>query len=181
MIDFPPLASLGRRIVIMGPTNAGKSTLAVALAKQLDVPALHVDLFRHQPGTNWVQRPTPEFHALHDQAITADEWVIDGNYTEVLPQRLARATGVIVIDDALWRRYCRYFLRTLGLKPRAGNLEGNRDSIKWEMIHWLWHTRHAAQRSRVKATEAGLPTVFTHDQDELNALYVAWDLTLPKA
>lgn len=176
MTDILPIVALGRRIVIMGPTNAGKSTLAVALAEKLGLPALHVDLFRHLPGTNWVQRPTVEFHALHDEAIAADEWVIDGNYSEVLPQRLARATGIIVLDDALWRRYWRYLLRTLGLRPRAGNLEGNKDSIKWEMLHWLWHTRNGGAASRVKAEATGLPTLFCHNRRELDALCTAWGL-----
>ena len=178
MSDFPPLADLGRRIMIMGPTNAGKSTLAVALAQRLGVPAFHVDRFRHLPGTDWQQRPTAEFHALHDAAILEPEWVMDGNYSEVLPQRIARATGIIVVDDNLLRRYWRYFRRTTN-GARAGALDGNRDSIKWEMIHWLWHTRRASERSRQKARKTGLPFVFTHDQRELNALYAAWGLSRP--
>lgn len=181
MPELRPLGSLGRRIVIMGPTNAGKSTLAVALAEKLGLPALHVDLFRHLPGTDWVQRPTEQFHALHDEAIMAEEWVIDGNYSEILPQRLDRATGIIVVDDVLWRRYWRYVLRTLGLRPRAGNLEGNRDSIKWEMLHWLWHTRNGGAASRAKAEATGLPTQFCHNRRELDALYAAWGLNLPSA
>ena len=178
MSDFPPLADLGRRIMIMGPTNAGKSTLAVALAQRLCVPAFHVDRFRHLPGTDWRQRPKADFHALHDAAIREPEWVMDGNYSEVLPQRIARATGIIVVDDSLLRRYWRYFRRTRS-GARAGALDGTRDSIKWSMIHWLWHTRNASERSRQKARETGLPLVFRHNERELNALYAAWGLSRP--
>ena len=52
-----PLEALGQRIMVCGPSNAGKSTLAVALARKLGATPFHVDLFRHQPDTNWVQRP----------------------------------------------------------------------------------------------------------------------------
>ena len=31
----------------------------------------------------------------------------------------------------------RYFYRTLFQRHRAGNLEGNKDSLKWEMIQWI--------------------------------------------
>jgi adenylate kinase family enzyme len=181
MNEFMPIEDMGRRIVIMGPTNAGKSTLAVALGDKLGVPALHIDLFRHLPNTDWVQRPDDEFAALHDAAITEPEWVMEGNYTRLMPQRLARATSIIVVDDHLWRRYWRYFRRTLSHRPRAGALEGNRDSIKWTMIHWLWHTRNAAQASQLRAAQSGLPHLFLGNQAELDALYRAWGLTSPSA
>lgn len=176
MAQLPPLASLGRRIMIMGPTNAGKSTLALALAQRMGVPAFHVDRFRHLPHTDWEQRPTAEFHAVHDAAILEPEWVMDGNYSEVLPQRIARATGIIVVDDTLLRRYWRYFRRTTS-RSRTGALDGNQDSIKWEMIRWLWRTRKASERSRKKALQTGLPVAFTRNQHELDALYTAWGLS----
>jgi adenylate kinase family enzyme len=34
-----PLESLGNRIVIFGPSNSGKSTLASALSQRLGIPA----------------------------------------------------------------------------------------------------------------------------------------------
>src|SRR5690606_1390856 len=95
MDDLPDLSTLGRRIMIVGPTNAGKSTLAVALGERLGIPALHVDLFRHTPNTDWVQRPDAEFEALHEAAIAEPEWVMDGNYSAIMPARLQRATGII--------------------------------------------------------------------------------------
>ncbi len=179
MHDFRPIDEMGRRIVVMGPTNSGKSTLAVALGNKLGIPALHIDLFRHLPNTDWEQRPDGAFADLHDAAIAGPEWVMEGNYTKLLPQRLARATSIIVVDDHLWRRYWRYLRRTLGQVPRAGALEGGKDSIKWDMIHWLWHTRNAARASEHRALQSGLPYLFLRDQEELQALYKAWDLTLP--
>ena len=56
-----PLAALGRRIMVTGPTNAGKSTLADALARKLGVPPIHLDRFSHLPGTDWQPRDTGEF------------------------------------------------------------------------------------------------------------------------
>lgn len=180
MDDLPELSALGRRIMIVGPTNAGKSTLAVAIGAKLGIPAAHVDLFRHAPRTDWVQRPDEEFEALHLAAIAEPEWVMDGNYSAIMPARLQRATGIISLDDALWRRYLRYFSRTLG-ERRAGALEGNRDSIKWAMIHWLWHTRQSGAKLRAMAKGTGLPVAVCRNERELDRLYRAWGLTLPLA
>ena len=180
MEEPPDIGVLGRRIMIVGPTNSGKSTLAVAIGERLGMPARHVDLFNHTPNTDWVPRPKAEFHALHAAAIAEPEWVMDGNYSDVLPARLQRATGIIAIDDLLARRYWRYFRRTLSQK-RAGALEGNRDSIKWHMIHWLWHTRRSGEKLRIMAENSGLPLVVCQNQQELDRLYRAWGLTLPLA
>ena len=176
MPDFPPLAAMGRRVIILGPTNAGKSTLAEALARRLGVPAIHLDRFRHLPGTDWQVRPDAEFHALHDEAIQGDGWVMDGNYSVLLAKRFARATGVIVLDDHVAWRTLRYFRRTLFQQRRAGGLPGNRDSIKWTMIHWLWKTRQGAGRYRQFAAESGRPVVQCHSLADVKALCRAWGL-----
>ena len=180
MDDLPELSTLGRRIMIVGPTNAGKSTLAVAIGDELGIPARHVDLFRHQPGTDWVQRPDEAFHDLHTAAIAEAEWVMDGNYSDIMTGRLSRASGIIALDDGLGRRYWRYFRRTLRQK-RAGGLEGNKDSIKWAMIEWLWKTRHSVDKYIEMAEATGLPLVICRNQRDLQALYRAWGLTLPSA
>lgn len=179
MTVFPSLSSLGNRIMIMGPTNAGKSTLAVAIANKRSIPAIHLDLFRHLPNTDWQMRSTTEFHDLHAEAIMSDAWVIDGNYSTIIPRRLDRATGIILIDDALWRRYWRYFRRTLGPYARFGALEGNKDSIKWEMLHWLWKTRNSVAKYRRISEQSGLPYIFVPNQRSLHALYKSWHLTRP--
>lgn len=176
MDAIPPLAALGRRIMILGPSNAGKSTLAVALGEKLGIPCHHIDSFRHLPHTDWEQRPAAQFHALHDAVVAEPEWILEGNYSEVMPQRLNRATSILVIDAPLLTRYRRYFVRTLFQKHRAGMLEGAQDSVKWVMVHWLWKSRRSARKYREMARRSGLPHVFTRTPAELDALYVAWGL-----
>ena len=181
MADIPPLAALGRRIMVLGLTNSGKSTLAVALSDRLGIPAIHLDQLQHRPNTNWEQRPEAEFAALHDAAILAPEWIVDGSYSRVMPQRLARATGIIVVTDSLVIRYRRYFARTLFQKVRAGALEGGQDRLNWKMLAWLWKTRHSIGKYQQLARNSGLPHVFASDKRELDALYAEWGLTRPWA
>jgi len=173
-----PLQSLGKRIVILGPSNAGKSTLAVALSKKLGLPPIHLDQLHHLPHTDWQTRAETEFAALHDAAILKDAWIIEGNYTRLMPQRLAHATDAILITSNHWRRFFRYLKRTLvNHADRAGHLAGAKDSIKWEMIHWiLIKTRDSGERYTRILAETNLPTVECHNAGDLKALYRDWGL-----
>jgi adenylate kinase family enzyme len=179
MNALPPLDQLGRRIMVLGLTNSGKSTLAQALSEKRTIPAIHLDQLRHQPGTNWEERPEQDFTVLHDAAITMPEWVVDGSYSKVMPQRLARATGIIVLTDNLVTRYRRYINRTLFQKQRVGGLEGGQDQLNWKMLHWLWHTRNSMAKYRQVAIDSGLPHVFVGNKAELDQLYAQWGLSWP--
>lgn len=121
----------------MGPSGSGKSTLANAIARQSGLPAVHLDQLRHLPNTDWVMRPDAEFAALHDAAIAAPAWVIDGNYARHLPQRLQRATGLILLELSTVVSLGRYFRRSWFERDRPGALAGGADSVKWAMIHHI--------------------------------------------
>eukprot|EP00873_Tetraselmis_striata_P030628 jgi/Tetstr1/450892/TSEL_037928.t1 len=162
--------------MVLGPTNSGKSTLTEALGLRLGVPTVHLDQLRHMPHTDWKQRPDAEFAALHDAAVAEPAWIMDGSYSALMPQRLARATGIIVLDESLAARTLRYLRRSLSRQRRAGGLEGCRDSVKWDMLAWLWKTRNKAEGTRQSAMRTGLPHVFCRNTTELKALYAAWHL-----
>lgn len=149
------LDELGSRICIMGPSNSGKSTLAQAIARARGLTAVHLDQLHHLPHTDWVPRPEHEFAVLHDAAIAGSAWVIEGNYSRLLPRRLARATGLILLDVATTISLYRYVRRCWFERARHGALEGGRDSVKLEMI------RHVAlaKRSNRRRYSAMLATV----------------------
>ncbi|MBZ9985492.1 AAA family ATPase [Mesorhizobium sp. BH1-1-5] len=131
------LSDLGDRICILGPSNSGKSTLANVITRKRGLEAVHLDQLFHRPNTDWEQRPRDEFIALHDIAIAGERWVMDGNYSVCMPQRLQRATGLILLDISTASSLLRYFRRTLFEKDRPGALQGGRDSVKWDMIHHI--------------------------------------------
>jgi len=174
---MPPLSDFGRRIMICGPSNSGKSTLAVAIGQKLGLPPIHLDLLRHLPNTDWVQRPDADFFRMHDEAILGDAWVMDGNYSTLVPQRLKRATGIILLGDNRWVSLWRYFRRTLLERDRAGNLDGVKDSIKWEMIHWIVVVSPGnLRRYRTELPATGLPFVEFLSMNELRRAYASWAL-----
>jgi len=178
MAEFPPLATLGQRIMICGPSNSGKSTLARAIGQQLGRQTVYLDLLYHQPHTNWVPRPREEFTALHEAAIAAENWVMEGNYFATVTQRLERATGIIMLGSEPWRGAARNLRRTLfETGHRAGQLEGNIDTLNWELFRFiLFEQPKKRQRDLNILRGSGLPMLQLEKMAELNRLYREWEL-----
>ena len=172
------ISDLGPRIMVCGPSNSGKSTLARAIGWKLDRPAIHMDLLYHLPNTNWEPRPKDEFVALHDAAIASESWVIDGNYFGTIAQRLARATGIVLLGSEPWRAAARNVRRTLfETRRRAGQLEGNIDKLNWGFFHFIiFEQPKKRERDRAILRGSGLPIVELASMRELRALYRDWDL-----
>ena len=168
------LDALGPRICILGPSNSGKSTLADAIARARGLTPVHLDLLHHTPNTDWQPRPHAEFLALHDEAIMGERWAMDGNYTICMPQRFARATGLILLDlptaNSLWR----YVRRCWFERNRIGALEGGQDSVKWVMIHHIaFRTRDNRKRYAALFDSLDMPKIRLMTPDALNRFYRA--------
>lgn len=89
-----------QRVLIIGSPGAGKSTLARALARTLNLPLFHLDQLKWQPG--WVELPDEQFRQRLGNVVAGDRWLIDGNYGGSLSIRLARADLVIWLDFPTW-------------------------------------------------------------------------------
>jgi adenylate kinase family enzyme len=177
-MEFMPLERLGQRIMVCGPSNSGKSTLARAMGRKLDLPVTYLDLLYHLPRTNWQPRPKEQFVALHDTAIAGERWVIDGNYFGTKPQRLARATGIVLLGSEPWRAAARNVRRTLfETRHRAGQLEGGIDKLSWSFIQFiLFEQPKRRERDLTMLRASGLPMVELTSMRELKELNEAWDL-----
>ncbi len=177
MHSIPTLDSLGPRICVMGPSNSGQSTLAEAISRKLSVPVVHLDQLCHLPQTDWQTRPEDEFRALHDAAAAQDAWVIDGNYSRHAPGRLARATGLILLDVSMPRSLIRYLRRTLIEHGRIGGLDGGKDSLKWEMIRYIVFDPKRSRRQRAERyPELKMPKMSLPSKRAIAEAYRIWNI-----
>jgi adenylate kinase family enzyme len=146
------------RIVVIGTTGAGKTTLARRIAMQLALPHIELDAINWQPGWRDLTRHDPEvFVRRVGEAIAADAWVVDGNYQSVRDQVWRRATHLIWLDYeravVMARVIRRSLLRaTLRTEMWAGNREQWRrllrpsHPIRWAWTTWGWRRREIAER-----------------------------------
>ncbi|KAJ1555518.1 hypothetical protein HK405_001105 [Cladochytrium tenue] len=151
-----------RRVVVLGSTGAGKSTLAVALAARLGVTFIELDAIYWQRG-GWEPLPEDEFVRQVEAAVAAAEaetdgggkdggggWVIAGNYRATQKVTLPRAQAVVWLDYGLWTVFWRLWWRTWGRWWTQEDLwgTGTRENM-WKhfmlwsedsLFHWLFKT-----------------------------------------
>jgi adenylate kinase family enzyme len=181
------LNDFGERICILGRSCGGKSTLAHALGKQLDIPVLHLDQIAHLPHTNWERRDHDEFVAEHDAFLRNDQWIIEGNYSATMPQRLERATSVIFIDlsfhDYIWRYLKRSIQAHFKPQSRMGAIKGAKKEFNWDMIKYVWlaHSQNRLKYHDLLAQHMqGKPVIVLTKFSQLHNLYKSLGLKLTK-
>jgi adenylate kinase family enzyme len=87
-----------KRVVVIGTTCSGKTTFSYQLAQLLRVKSIELDAIYRLP--NWIPRPRDKFRMLVENAVAADEWIIDGDHS--------RKLGDIVLSRAstfIWLKY----------------------------------------------------------------------------
>lgn len=136
-----------RRVVVIGGSCSGKTTVARRLAAILGVPHIELDALNH--GPNWDEAPAELLRERLDAAIAAapDGWVVDGNYFGKLRGfQLEQADTVVSLDlpyrtvirRVLWRTFSRLVTRA---ELWNGNRERLRDTFgRNSIVSWVLRT-----------------------------------------
>ena len=85
-----------KRIMIIGCPGSGKSTLARALQAKTGLPLCHLDMLYWQENGEKVEREL--FLTRLDAVLKSDAWIIDGNFSNTIEERMKRCDTVIFLD-----------------------------------------------------------------------------------
>ncbi len=132
----PSLTLAGcNRIVIVGRTGSGKTTLARELAATLSVS--HVELDSLYFGPEFSTVPLALLRERTSAAIAGDRWVTDGNKSAVRDLVWPRADTIVWLDYplvvSLWRLGKRAIRRTSVIQSQASK-PGRKKSIPQQLI-----------------------------------------------
>jgi len=136
-----------QRIVVVGTTSSGKSTLASQLAKKIGADFIELDALHWEP--NWVEAPDEVFRMRVEAATHSKAWVVAGNYHVVRDIIWPRAEVIIWLDYPFRIVFWRLFMRTIRRSIFQEELwNGNRE-IFWmhlklwseeSLFRWLFKT-----------------------------------------
>ena len=114
-----------RRVVVVGPGAAGKSTLAARLGEITGLPVIELDKIFWRDGV--VATPRDEWINIQRQLVARDAWVLDGDLGpyDAVDVRLAEADAVVFLDFSVWKCAWRALRRS-----------------RERMDFWMWLLRH---------------------------------------
>jgi adenylate kinase family enzyme len=127
-----------RRILIVGSSGTGKSTVARAIGARLGLPVIHLDNHYWRPG--WVPSDDADFDARVAALAAADRRVIDGQYSRTWDLRVGRADMIVWLDLPRRVYFWRVLKRTLRgrgrVRPDLG--EGCPERLDLAFPHNVW-------------------------------------------
>lgn len=144
------------RIVVIGTSAAGKTSLARQLADRVRAPFVELDELYW--GPNWTPKAHSEFERLLLESAQAPAWVVAGNYSAIRNTLWPRANTIIWLNYSLpvvfWRGARRTFLRYV---RRERLWHGNRESLsrtllsRDSILFWILstHGRRQAEFQRL--------------------------------
>ena len=178
------VSSAMERVVVVGTSCSGKTTLARQLAQGLGAPHVELDGIHWMSG--WRQRPVEEVRRMVGEAAAAERWVMDGNYRAVRDIVWGRATAVVWLNYpfrvVLWRALSRTTRRVITREELfSGNREGfrqsflSRDSIILWAIASYWRVRREYRRILDDGDFPHLRVIELRGPAEAEALVAALD------
>lgn len=111
LIDHLQSKNAESRILIVGPTGTGKSTLGKLLGERLGIAHQSLDELHFNPG--WQPKPEEEFFANIDRVVAEDRWILDGNYNRAQHRIRPRVTSMIWLNYPFVTNFRQLFRRTM--------------------------------------------------------------------
>jgi adenylate kinase family enzyme len=143
-----------KRVVVVGATGCGKSTMAERLAKKLDLEYIELDALYWKPG--WVGSSDEEFRKKVEKATQAPGWALAGNYGIVRDIVWPRAEAVVWLDYPFFLILGRLLRRTWVRWRTKELLWGTNTEPLWvhfklwskdSLINWLFQTYWRRKRT----------------------------------
>ena len=152
------------RVLVVGTSGAGKTTLARDLAAALGARHVELDALFWEPG--WQEAEVEDFRRRVAAALDVPRWVACGNYwSKAKDLTWARADTVVWLDLPARTCYRRIVVRTV--RRSLGRVElwsGNRESIRnlWGPSSLLREVRPRKALFATRYVEAAADPAFAH-------------------
>ena len=138
--------NIGRKIIVMGGSCSGKSTMAENLSGKFNLPVLHLDLYDPyavSAGKEREIRKQKINQAIKD-TIARDCWVIDGIYEwYAFEERFDNADTLILLLSPAYKRICMYVKTCIKKIPRHGRQGFSIKNFRWDHVWYMLRKKDA--------------------------------------
>ncbi len=133
------LVKKANRILVMGCSGGGKSTLSQKIATHVGLAYVSIDRdVLWLPG--WVQRDKAEQRAIIVAKVQGERWIMDGTNPSTFDVRLPRTDLVIWVRMprllCIWGAVSRW-IKWMG-RTRPEMAPGCIEKIDWEFLRFIW-------------------------------------------
>lgn len=87
-----------KKIIVIGCPGSGKSTFSRRLNNITQIPLFHLDMLFWNEDKTTVEKSV--FLERLEKVMKNDEWIIDGNYSSTMEQRMMECDTVFFLDYA---------------------------------------------------------------------------------
>lgn len=85
-----------KKIIIIGCPGSGKSTFSKKLNNILHYPIYHLDMIWHNADKSTISKE--EFDSKLENIFKTEKWIIDGNYSRTIENRLIQCDTAFLLD-----------------------------------------------------------------------------------
>lgn len=160
-----------QRILILGPSGAGKTRLALQLGRLLKIELVHLDFYFWKPG--WVATPQDVWRETVEWLAQKEKWIMDGTYESTLDMRIPRADLVILVEDHRWNCLFRALRRRVwnDRTTRPDAPPGQR--LDGAFLRYIWKYSRVTRpivMEKLNRYGPGKPTVTLRGQKDIQKL-----------
>jgi adenylate kinase family enzyme len=168
------------RIIIIGTSCSGKSTLAKHLKKKLGIPHIEMDHLYWAP--DWRPVPLEDFQQKVAMSVKSESWIVNGNYSAVRDFIWPKATHVIWLDFPFYVVFGRAIKRVIRhLFHKTSFCNGNyetfsrvflsKDSILLWVIMTYWRRKRSFMALLKKPEYRPLKVIHLRSPKELKIYF----------
>lgn len=132
----------------------------------------------HYPHSKWQRKSNDELIAAHNTILNQEKWIIDGNYSVCMKERINKANSIIWLDANVLTSAFRYLVRSLKNNPsRPGGLPGAQNEFRLFMLRqilFIYPKNRSKYRKLIEHYKNLV--VFIFKIKDLNRYYKYWNL-----
>ncbi len=163
------------KVMVIGNGGGGKTTLALKVAEQYQLPLTEIDTLQFQPG--WARTDEPVLRQAIQAVHDCDRWLIDGfGPWDQIEVRAQLADTIIFVDHPIWVHFwwaCeRQIAAALGAERVGGPKDCDLRDVTKRMFETLWWVHENLRPKLVALIELHQATktiVWIHSPEELDA------------